>query len=61
MEGKTDNLNGLKENLIMGNLIPAGTAMRMYRGLKVKDLATDAVSVEKPESPEDFIELGENL
>ena len=28
VEGKTDNLKGLKENLIMGNLIPAGTGVQ---------------------------------
>ncbi|MBN2036603.1 MAG: DNA-directed RNA polymerase subunit beta' [Chitinispirillaceae bacterium] len=61
VEGKTDNLNGLKENLIMGNLIPAGTGSRMYRHLKVKDLETDATPIEKSETSEDFIELGEGL
>ena len=29
--GKTDRLKGLKENVIMGRLIPAGTGMRDYR------------------------------
>ncbi len=61
VEGKTDNLNGLKENLIMGNLIPAGTGVRMYRDLRVKDLDTEAAPAAVPESPEDFIELGEGM
>jgi DNA-directed RNA polymerase subunit beta' len=61
VDGKIDALNGLKENLIMGNLIPAGTGSRMYRGLKVKDLETAAAPVEKAESSDDFIELGESL
>jgi DNA-directed RNA polymerase subunit beta' len=61
VEDKIDNLNGLKENLIMGNLIPAGTGVRMYRNLRVKDLETEAMPVEKPESSDDFIELGEGL
>jgi DNA-directed RNA polymerase subunit beta' len=62
VEGKTDCLKGLKENLIMGNLIPAGTGLRSYRNLKVKDLETAAaVQVEKPELGEDFVELGEGL
>ncbi len=61
VEGKIDDLNGLKENLIMGNLIPAGTGVRMYRDLRVKDLETEAVPVERPESSDDFIELGEEL
>jgi len=29
--GKIDYLRGLKENVIMGRLIPAGTGMRWYR------------------------------
>jgi len=61
VEDKIDNLNGLKENLIMGNLIPAGTGVRMYRNLRVKDLETEAMPVEKPESSDDIIELGEEL
>jgi DNA-directed RNA polymerase subunit beta' len=61
VEGKTDNLKGLKENLIMGNLIPAGTGIRSYRGLRVKDLETAAAPAEKPEAGEDFVELGEGL
>jgi DNA-directed RNA polymerase subunit beta' len=61
VEGKTDVLKGLKENLIMGNLIPAGTGSRMYRGLKVKDLENEAVPTEKAEASDDFIELGEGF
>jgi DNA-directed RNA polymerase subunit beta' len=33
--GKTDLLRGLKENVIMGRLIPAGTGLPVYRRLKV--------------------------
>ena len=28
---KIDNLNGLKENVVMGHLIPAGTGIKKYR------------------------------
>ena len=59
VEGKVDNLSGLKENLIMGNLIPAGTGLRELRRLKVKDLEeTDIVEVAEHESSDDFVELG---
>ena len=34
--GKTDNLHGLKENVIMGRLVPAGTGMPLYRGIGVQ-------------------------
>jgi DNA-directed RNA polymerase subunit beta' len=35
IRGKTDNLNGLKENVIVGHLIPAGTGMRDYERMIV--------------------------
>jgi DNA-directed RNA polymerase subunit beta' len=35
IKGKTDNLLGLKENVIIGKLIPAGTGMKRYRDIKV--------------------------
>jgi len=57
VEGKIDTLSGLKENLIMGNLIPAGTGSRMYRKLKVKDLEADMAEVTERESSDDFIEF----
>ncbi|MGI6212903.1 MAG: DNA-directed RNA polymerase subunit beta' [Anaerovoracaceae bacterium] len=34
-KGKTDHLEGLKENVILGKLIPAGTGMRRYRDIQV--------------------------
>ncbi len=35
IKGKTDPLLGLKENVIIGKLIPAGTGMARYRNIKV--------------------------
>jgi DNA-directed RNA polymerase subunit beta' len=32
IQGKVDYLRGLKENVIIGHLIPAGTGMPVYRG-----------------------------
>jgi DNA-directed RNA polymerase subunit beta' len=57
VEGKVDKLRGLKENLIMGNLIPAGTGSAEFKTLKVKDLETDAVFVEEHEKSDDFVEI----
>ena len=34
--GKIDHLRGLKENVIMGRLIPAGTGLPCYRSLSVE-------------------------
>ncbi len=38
IKGKEDDLIGLKENVIIGKLIPAGTGMRRYRGIDVSPL-----------------------
>ena len=35
IKGKVDNLMGLKENVIIGKLIPAGTGLMKYRGLHI--------------------------
>ena len=35
--GKVDNLRGLKENVIIGHMIPAGTGMPDYRKIKLYD------------------------
>src|SRR5258708_38705727 len=35
INGKVDYLRGLKENVIMGRLIPAGTGMEYYRHVKI--------------------------
>ncbi|WP_313468179.1 hypothetical protein, partial [Streptococcus parasuis] len=34
IRGKRDNLLGLKENVIIGKIIPAGTGMARYRNLE---------------------------
>jgi DNA-directed RNA polymerase subunit beta' len=36
LEGKVDRLEGLKENVILGHIIPAGTGYRKYRRMRVK-------------------------
>ena len=36
IQGKVDSLNGLKENVIMGRLIPAGTGVGYYKDLDVE-------------------------
>jgi DNA-directed RNA polymerase subunit beta' len=41
INGKTDHLRGLKENMVMGRLIPAGTGVGYYRNLGLKVLAEE--------------------
>ncbi len=37
VEGKTDQLRGLKENIVLGRLIPAGTGLAKFRDILVKN------------------------
>jgi len=38
IKGKEDHLVGLKENVIIGKIIPAGTGMARYRDVEVKEM-----------------------
>jgi DNA-directed RNA polymerase subunit beta' len=49
INGARDELRGLKENVIMGRLIPAGTGMRWYRETRI---ATPEVPLPRPEESE---------
>ncbi len=42
IKGKVDNLIGLKENVIIGKLIPAGTGLKKYQDIRIntEDIAT---------------------
>ena len=44
VKGKRDNLVGLKENVIIGRLIPAGTGLPRYRALEVTDNAGEIIT-----------------
>jgi DNA-directed RNA polymerase subunit beta' len=46
ISGKEDPLLGLKENVILGHLIPAGTGFKPYLGIQVKHLAAPPVPAE---------------
>ena len=37
IKGKTDPLLGLKENVIIGKLIPAGTGMKRYKNISIHE------------------------
>ena len=51
IKGKVDPLIGLKENVIIGKLIPAGTGMSRYRNLKIVDNEPKASVAEVTELP----------
>ena len=46
IKGKVDNLVGLKENVIIGKLIPAGTGMKRYRDVKLDTSLEDEMAAE---------------
>jgi DNA-directed RNA polymerase subunit beta' len=51
LKGASDYLIGLKENVLLGHLIPAGTGFRPYQEIKVKPL------VELPDEQEEEFEM----
>ncbi|HYY57876.1 MAG TPA: hypothetical protein VE842_11130, partial [Pyrinomonadaceae bacterium] len=56
ISGRIDYLRGLKENVIMGRLIPAGTGMEFYRNVRVdRDETVDQASRDR--DLEDFPEI----
>ena len=53
IRGKKDHLLGLKENVIIGKIIPAGTGMARYRNMET--------STSTPVQTEEFVEASEEL
>ena len=62
IKGKVDPLIGLKENVIIGKLIPAGTGMKRYRDVKLDITGTDDYQYEEDLAEDDlsFDELDED-
>ncbi len=58
IKGKVDPLIGLKENVIIGKLIPAGTGMKRYRDIK---LSTDVEETEEIYFEEDMMDFSYNM
>src|SRR3954462_9262920 len=50
IHAKSDSLMGLKENVIIGKLIPAGTGMPVYRNIRVEPTADARSSAFPPGS-----------
>ena len=58
IKGKVDPLIGLKENVIVGKLIPAGTGMKRYRNVKL-DTGEDEYEMEDDDLMLDETEMSE--
>ena len=52
IRGKVDHLRGLKENVIIGKLIPAGTGMSCYREITVEEASEEPAIEETAEETE---------
>ncbi len=62
IKGKVDPLIGLKENVIIGKLIPAGTGMKRYRSVKLDtDTPEDYMLVEELEGDGNYLDEFDNL
>ena len=65
IKGKIDRLEGLKENVIIGKLIPAGTGMKRYRNIDLdygvnKEMMDEYEKMLKMEmEEEDYAEIGD--
>jgi DNA-directed RNA polymerase subunit beta' len=56
IEGKVDHLLGLKENVIIGKLIPAATGLKQYRAVEIKPSEKVPLSAyRRPESEEQLL------
>ena len=55
-QSRIDHLHGLKENIVMGRLIPAGTGMSCYRDLKPQFAEEEEEAVSLPANVSDSVE-----
>ena len=60
IRGKRDELNGLKENVIVGHLIPAGTGQRQFENLFVANKA-ELAAFEGEEAPAEEVTENESV
>src|SRR5690606_108328 len=59
IESRSDSLVGLKENIIIGKLIPAGTGLPLYREIETR--APDYQPMEYYSSGDDDVDLAESM
>ena len=56
IKSKRDHLIGLKENVIIGKLIPAGTGMKRYANIKLESPLYDKADIKEDNFDEDKTE-----
>jgi DNA-directed RNA polymerase subunit beta' len=61
IEGKVDRLNGLKENVIIGKLIPAATGLKQYRQISIEPTEPFPVTYAHPEAEAELLAALEEI
>ena len=62
IEGKIDRLLGLKENVIIGKLIPAATGLKRYRNVEIKPSeSVPASALVRPDTEEQLLAALEEI
>ena len=61
IEGKVDRLNGLKENVIIGKLIPAATGLKQYRQIGIEPTEPFVVTSPRPEAEAELLAALEEI
>jgi DNA-directed RNA polymerase subunit beta' len=62
IEGKVDRLLGLKENVIIGKLIPAATGLKRYRQIEIHPSASvPATALQRPQTEEQLLAALEEI
>ena len=61
IRGKNDPLIGLKENVIIGKIIPAGTGMKKYRDIEPDEVGVTTDSVYSISDVEKSLEAKEAM
>ena len=57
VQGKMDNLNGLKENVVMGHLIPAGTGLHKYSNIEIEQELSEQELMERDFEEDELADL----
>ncbi|HET7743278.1 MAG TPA: DNA-directed RNA polymerase subunit beta', partial [Gaiellaceae bacterium] len=61
IEGKVDRLHGLKENVIIGKLIPAATGLKQYRQISIEPTEPLPVTFARPEAEAELLAALEEI
>jgi DNA-directed RNA polymerase subunit beta' len=57
VQGKVDYLLGLKENVVMGHLIPAGTGLHKYSRIRITEEVSERELLEKEFTEEELADM----